>query len=613
MAVVRMKKVFLVGPLEHREDAVIELEKLNVLHVVDLADEFREPPAELASEHARAKRIVEHLGKLRAGLEKPPKVREGDITEMIALYDRLMSEKSAADLELSTLDKDRAQLLPWGDFSPADATLLEGRGIHLRFYSCSEKELKESGSDFLDDAFWHEFTVLKGAKNIGISAMFKGEIPEVPYDTLILPERSLSILERRQKQFEERLAEIHSKLEGLTAYLPVFEAYHVTCLSRYDRARVVGGIKEEGPFFALMGWIPSNRVGGVERAMKNLPVVVLAEDPEYGEDVPIKFKNNAVVSWFEPLIAMFRLPTYWEPDPTIFVAPFMALFFGFCFGDAAYGLVLLGLATWGAGKLKSNRTGLGFMRMLQVLGISTFIMGGLMGSFFGLQFTNFGWAQSIRGLMPIASFTKNEGYNDFLVFAIRLGIIQVIVGQLIGASIAASRREVQKVICFIGWICASVVMHLLINVMFGLSSGDTLVSTPFLVLGGVSAGLILLFSEPSPNPAKRIGLGLWALYGVSGLGGDILSYARIFGLGLASGIIAATVNSMAYGVGSGMPKWIGWLPMAAILIFGHTFNLAMAVIGSLVHSARLNFLEFYGKFFEGGGKPYVPFGKQKIN
>ncbi len=613
MAIVRMKKVFLVGPLARRDEVVQELEKLGVLHIEELAEEFREPPADLASEQARARRILDHLTRLRATLPEQPKAHSGELQQVLPIYDKLMTEKTSSDQELSALEKDRQLLGPWGDFAPADLALLTEHEVAARFYACSEKEFSEADTTFLDGAFWHDFTVLKGAKTKGIIALFKGEVPEAPFDAVVLPERSLTEVEARIKKFEERLVQIQEKLTGLTAYLEVFQGYYDACTSRYERARVVGGAREDGPFFAVMGWAPSVQVPGIDRAFKDLPVVVLAEDPVYGEDVPIKFKNNVVVSWFEPLIAMFRLPTYWEPDPTLFVAPFMALFFGFCFGDAAYGVVLLGLATWGAGKLKTNRTGLGFMRMLQILGFSTFLMGGLMGSFFGLQVTSFGWSQALRNLMPIAHFTKNEGYNDFLVFAIRLGIIQVLVGQIIGLAIAAGRGQVQKIICTVGWMGATVMFHLLINVMFGLAPGSSLTTTPFIALAGASGGLILLFSEPSPNPAKRIGLGLWALYGVSGLGGDLLSYARIFGLGLASGIIAATINTMAYNVGSSMPVWIGWLPMGLILIAGHVFNLAMAVIGSLVHSARLNFLEFYGKFFEGGGRPFTPFGKQRNN
>jgi V/A-type H+-transporting ATPase subunit I len=138
---------------------------------------------------------------------------------------------------------------------------------------------------------------------------------------------------------------------------------------------------------------------------------------------------------------------------------------------------------------------------------------------------------------------------------------------------------------------------------------DRLDTTTFSV-GGAALGLLFLFSNPSPSIAKRLGGGAWALYNVFGLFGDVMSYARVFGLGMSSGIIAMVINQMAMGMLGPRPG-LGWIFAPVLLVFGHTFNFAMAIIGSLVHSARLNFLEYYGKWFDGGGKAYAPFGEQK--
>ena len=129
--------------------------------------------------------------------------------------------------------------------------------------------------------------------------------------------------------------------------------------------------------------------------------------------------------------------------------------------------------------------------------------------------------------------------------------------------------------------------------------------TPLVFIAG--AALIFFFNAPSPSIVKRLGGGAWALYNISGLFGDVMSYARIFGLGLSTGIIGHVINIIAMAAG-GTP-YIGWIFTLLILVIGHTFNFAMAVIGSVVHPARLQFLEFFGKFFEGGGDAYRPFGK----
>jgi V/A-type H+-transporting ATPase subunit I len=380
----------------------------------------------------------------------------------------------------------------------------------------------------------------------------------------------------------------------------VFRQYLADVQSKLARARVVGGLLEDGPIFAVGGFAPATRVDAIREAFTGTTTVVLVEEPGPEDDVPIEFDNHWLIKPFEVLIKMFNLPNYREPDPTILVAPFMGVFFGFCMGDGAYGLMLFLIATFLAVKNKANKVALPFFHLLQVLGISTLVVGLLLGNFFGIPLPTLKVLQPVKEFFPLAAYASDP--MKFFGLALKFGCVQLMVGYLIKLFLSIKRGEFQTVICTIGWMMLLTFGYLWIGM-----------DKPFMSLLGLfipALVMLFFFSNPSPSVAKRLGGGAWALYNVFGLFGDVMSYARIFGLGMSSGIIALVINQMAMSMMGSKPG-IGWLFAPILLVFGHTFNLAMSIIGSLVHSARLNFLEYYGKFFDGGGKTYAPFGEHR--
>jgi len=602
MSLVKMKKVSFVGPLPRRDETVVRLESLGVVHVADLAAAVIEPPAELTAEVARAGRIVETLQKVHDAQTKNGEPQHvGELSDLLAHYDHVTQKKAQWEQEMAALEKELRTVAPWGNFDLKDVRSVEERDIHLRLYHATAKELAKADMSFLDAAFWHSIIPLPGAKDRGLVAFFRGKPPEdVPFEKVNFPARSVHELEKAIGHRQVDLDKAKANLVELSTFLPVFRQHLAAVQSRLARARVVGGLLEDGPIFAVGGYAPAARVEKIEAAFVGTTTAVLVEEPGPEDDVPIAFSNHWMIAPFEALIKMFNLPTYREPDPTIFVAPFMGMFFGFCMGDGAYGLLLFILATVLAMKNKNNKSTLPFFRLLQLLGISTLIVGLLLGSVFGVQLPTLKALAPMKDFFPLASIAADPG--KFFGLALKFGVVQLMVGFLIKLVLSIKRREFQTVICTIGW------MMLLVAGYIGVSRMSVDATT--LKIGVPALVLLFLFSNPSPSVAKRLGGGAWALYNVFGLFGDVMSYARIFGLGMSSGIIAAVINQMAMGMLGPRPS-IGWIFAPILLVFGHTFNFAMAIIGSLVHSARLNFLEYYGKFFDGGGKAYAPFGEQK--
>ncbi len=602
MSLVKMKKVSFVGPLPRRDETVVAIERLGVVHVHDLAEQAAEPPAELTAEAARAARVVETLQKVYDGCaEKPHQHADGELHDLLTHYDHVTQKKNQWEQELAALEKELRTVQPWGQFELKDVRALEERGIFLRLYHATSKELAKTGTAPLADAFWHSVIPLPGAKDRGIVAFFRGQPPEdVPYEKVSFPPRSVHELEKAITHHNVDLEKARANLVELAGFLPVFRRYLADAQGRLGRARVRGGLLEDGPVFAVGGFAPTAQIEKIEAAFAGTTTAVLVEEPGPEDDVPIAFHNHWMIAPFEALIKMFNLPTYREPDPTIFVAPFMGVFFGFCMGDGAYGLMLFLLATFLAVKNKANQAALPFFRLLQILGLSTLVIGLLLGSVFGVQLPTLKALAPMKDLFPLAPFAADPG--KFFGLALKFGVAQLMVGFLIKLVLSLKRGELQTMLCTIGWMILLVAGYLGI----GMNRLDTVTFS----LGGVAVALLFFFSNPSPSVAKRLGGGAWALYNVFGLFGDVMSYARIFGLGMSSGIIAMVINQMAMGMLGPRPS-LGWIFAPVLLVFGHTFNFAMAIIGSLVHSARLNFLEYYGKFFDGGGKAYAPFGAQK--
>ena len=326
-----------------------------------------------------------------------------------------------------------------------------------------------------------------------------------------------------------------------------------------------------------------------------------ASDPTPEDNVPIKFKNNKFARLFEPIAELYMLPKYNEIDLTPYFAPFYMVVFGLSLGDIGYGLFLLLIAS--AAKIlqrnKLSNTMKAILSLVQVLGASTMATGLLTGGFFGFALYDLDW--------PIVQALKEKVFfdnNKMFMLSLVLGVIQILFGMIMKIFNRTKQQGFKYSLSTIGWVVlliSFIVSALLPDVlpMFG---------TIHLIILAPAALLIYFYNMPGKNPLINLGAGLWDTYNMAtGLLGDILSYVRLFALGLSGGILASVFNSLAAGMS---PDNAIVKPIVYVLIFliGHAINIFMNTLGAIVHPVRLTFVEFYkNSEFEGGGKKYNPF------
>ncbi len=594
MAIVRMKRVGIVGPADISDEILQSLQGIALLDPVPLS-QVEDPPSDLLSQRLLVQRVIHTLEQTRsekaARKTAPPMSPKKDMAlaeDTVKRVEKLTARRTELETRLGSAEKEIQQIRPWGDFDPGDLDYLEQHDVFLRLYETDQAELSDLDLSRLD---WHSTVALyaKG-RRLGLLALRIGTAPDLDLDRATLANRSLSQLQQEQKAIRQELAEITAQLLKLSTHTPALKALDQRLQDRIRYHEVRSGLGGDTEIFALSGWCPTSRVGDLRRACQNRPVAFVIEDPDLEDDVPIALRNGPLVRQFQPLLKAFNLPHYREYDPTLFIAPFMGLFFGFCLGDLGYGTILTGLGIWAQRRFKPTGEARLALQWLVILGIGTMVIGTLTGNLFGVKLYEL-FDLSTSKLL----FSLNEDPKKFFYVSLIFGVVQLTVGMLIRLVRYVQEERWQHVIGSLGWL----------SIFPTLALWATM-DTPWPFVAALL--VILLFASPDPSVIRRIGGGAWALYNITGLVGDVMSYARIFGLGLSSAIIAMVVNTIAMTVVDSFGP-AGWIVAVPILVGGHSFNFLMAIIGAVVHPARLQFLEFFGKFFEGGGRAYAPFQK----
>lgn len=356
--------------------------------------------------------------------------------------------------------------------------------------------------------------------------------------------------------------------------------------------------------FVINGFVRAKDVGKLRDAFLNWDdVEIIDEEPSPDDEVPIYLENHPLIRPFEVITNIFGYPKYNEIDPTPILAPFFWLFFGICLADAVYGVVLT-LGCWYF--LKTQKLAEGGKKLVTLLmysGISSAIMGVLMGSWMGDLFSVFFKGSALeRFILKLTILNPIEDPLTLMGVSLALGIFQVWVGIIVKmVSMIRSGDVYEGIISQGGWI-----LFLPGLIGFALSKAGLFTSNvPFYVM--IAGALVVMYS--SSRGQKNILLkpfsGLYGLYGTVSYFSDTMSYARLLALGLASAVIAVVINKISQLIVTMIPV-IGWLFVPVVLIGGHGFNLIINVLGSFIHSGRLQFVEFFTKFFEGGGKPFRP-------
>ena len=385
---------------------------------------------------------------------------------------------------------------------------------------------------------------------------------------------------------------------------------------RAEKYEVLGTLPQSQRTFVMSGYVAAKAVPAIEKAIgERYDCVLDVEDLKEDEEPPIILKNNAFSSSVEGVLESYGLPHKGEFDPTTIMSFFYVFFFGMMLSDAAYGAIIA-IACFVVLK-KFPRMSKGMhksIKMFMFCGISTIVWGVLFGGYFGdvvdvVSRTFFGKTVTIKPLW----FAPLNDPMRLLIYSMTFGLIHLFVGLGIKGYMLVKDGKILDFFCdVVLWYAflIGLILMLLPTDIFASIAQTQIVFPPAVsmlakglaIVGAL--GLLLMSGRANKNPALRIALGAYDIYNITGWLSDVLSYSRLLALGLATGVIASVVNQMGSMFGKGV---VGAILFVVVFIVGHTLNLAINLLGAYVHTNRLQFVEFFGKFYEGGGRPFEPF------
>ena len=495
--------------------------------------------------------------------------------------------------KIGELEAERALVEPWGHY---DSARLAPFNPH--FYCESARRFDETLSER-----YPLQEVSRDGKKVWF-VVLGSELPE-GLKELPAPERTLGEVDAALAMEKENAAAYEAELGGRKSEIPALQAAidgQTADLNLY-LASLEGTPAADDALCIYEGFAPSADRDSLEKAFAAMDGVLVLQSEATVEDAPpIKLKNNWFVRQFELLTDMYGRPGYNEFDPTPYISVFFMLFFAMCMGDAGYGLLLVVI-----GLLLRKAKGLGGIAPLVViLGTATFLTGIVMHTFFGVDISVLPWVPSwLKAVMVTGTIA---GFEAQMVLSLAIGVVHLCLAMVVKTVYATRNRGFLGSLGVWGWTLLIVGGVIVAAVaLFGLVP-PAVTRWTVIALGVLSALGIFLFNDIRRSPLKNIGSGLWETYNtVTGLLGDVLSYLRLYALGLAGGMLGKAFNDIAVmTLGDGSPG-PGWLAFALILIIGHALNLAMCCLGAFVHPLRLNFLEFFkNSGYEGKGKAYTP-------
>ena len=604
--ITKMKKLtFLVYHKEY-EEFLNSLRELGVVHIVE-KQQGAADNTELQENIRLFNRLAATLTLLQNQKHEKNAViaTEGGTAargmQVLDEVDALQTEHGKLSQQLQSYAKEKEVLEVWGNFEPTGIQKLKDAGYIIGFYSCSEGNYKEEWETEYNAMIVNRIS----SKVFFVTVTKAGQEVDLDVEQAKLPAYSLSRLEALYDTTEQAIEGNEKKLVALSETdIPSLKAALKELQSQIEFSKVVLSSEQTAgdKLMLIEGWAPAYSKVEIEAYLNDAHVYYEITDPMPGDNVPIRLNNKGFFAWFEPICKLYMLPKYNELDLTPFFAPFFMVFFGLCLGDSGYGLFLfLGATAYRLLAKKVTPSMKSIISLIQVLSASTFFCGLLTGTFFGANIYDLDW--------PIVQRLKHAvlmDNNDMFRLSLILGVIQILFGMVLKAVNQTIQFGFKYAIATIGWII--LLVSTAVSALFSSSELLSMGGTAYKVVLCISGAMIFLFNTPGKNIFMNIGLGLWDSYNmVTGLLGDVLSYVRLFALGLSGGILAGVFNSLAVGM-SPDNVIAGPIVMVLIFVIGHAINMFMNVLGAMVHPMRLTFVEFFkNSGYEGGGKEYKPF------
>ena len=532
---------------------------------------------------------------------------EGD---PVTFVEETLVKLSELNVSLANAEKQMKIRAPWGVYDKEALQGIADLGYKIRYYSVDKKRFEEA---------WAELyplqTVLEDDKKVWfVTVAPKDEEYTFPVPEIAAPEGTYAEAEQNAAHIKAEIIRCKAGLLNAKDYIPAIKEACNSDLVELDRYLAVeaGQGAAEDHITVFTGFAPVEDDSELSAKFDEMGVLYIKEDAVEEDNPPIKLKNGWFARQFESFTGMYGMPVYSEFDPTAIVAPFYLLFFAMCLGDAGYGIVLFlfGLML-NKGWIKfAMFDGLG--TIISILGAGTMVVGTVLGTFFGMSMAEAAWVPQWLKSCMIVGEVEVPGmgmFNIQMLLALGIGVFHICLAMVVKAIGYTKRFGFRANVSTWGWLLLIVGGIILSILGIGSFISPEAIKYAVIVIGTLSALGIYIFNTPGQNPLMNIGSGLWDTYNMAtGILGDVLSYIRLFALGLAGGMLGQAFNNLAEMVRG--DSIITWLPFVLILLFGHVLNILMSSLGAFVHPLRLTFVEYFKNAgYEGKGAAYNPLKK----
>lgn len=625
--IVPMKKLTLAALLEHREAILQALQSICAVQLISIG----EGEQSSAAAEGRVQRLqsAEELLKPYAGKAgfgpKPEATRqelEEDIQPALEICAELEGLQRRIAQNSSDTEKRRLQLgslLPWADMTDPLETVRSTASLKVMTGTVPAegvKALMETGALvqlYGGDKERAALVICPNEEYAGIAPSIRatgfqekcfGDIRGTASENIQRLRTEIEALEAERTQLEARLAAFAPKREEIR------RALDGAAIDR-DREQSKEALAHTKTAFLLTGWVREDMTEKVRREIEKITDVyyLVFEDPSEGDAVPTVLKNSRLITPYEAVTNLYSLPAYGTIDGTPLMAPFYFIFFGMMLSDTVYGAVLA-LGAWAFLKyIKPRGMMENLAKVLLMGGISTIFMGLLFGTCAGVS-----WPVIFRGTALENTFPIIDSSADpiaMLALCAAMGIIQMFYAVFIAAYSCIKHRDwAGAIVDNLSWVF--IITGLLLMAAPSLGLPAALGTAGKWMAIGFAAVVLLFAGRSKKNVAGRLMSGAGKLYDVTSWLGDVLSYARIFALGLSTGVIGLVLNTLCWDMlfasfkGNPVLMVVGFIIVTVLSVALHAFMMAISTLGCFVHSARLQYVEFFGKFYEAGGKAFKP-------
>lgn len=632
MAIVDMKKMHLLGLKREKGQILSALQKTGIVEVIDIVEDAHESGDEVQDSqvhHELTKELLDleaKLNNLKFGIDflkpyvKPtnplingkPSIKKDELSEILSNEEQVLEtlkvvfdlDKKVSQLktEESKLQNQMEMLSPWRSLDipleqlgPTSKTVFTAAVMPRKARAELGEKLDEEGllaeiktlGESQDDVYTlviyhqnHREDLQNLFKEFSVNIQDFPGLKGTPAEIIKKDQKRLTDIEKARDNIKEE----SKKISDERLYFEILYDYYSV---EKDRKSALLKVADTDKTFSVQAWLPEQYEDLVNKAVLKVTDTVYMEfgAPSEDEDMPVLLSNGKLVEPFEVITELYSLPDPRGIDPNLYMAPFYFVFFGMMLSDAGYGIIMSLLTGYALLKFKLAGSGKKFTAMLFLCGISTIIWGAIFGGWFG-------------DLIKVKPLWLNPLDNPMsvLILSFALGIIQIYTGIIISAYKNIRDGHVADAFMDQGlWL-------ILLSGLLMLAKPEFAAAGKYTALFG-AVGLVLTQGRAQKSIIKKLTSGILSLYDITGYLSDILSYSRLLALGLTTGVIATVINTMAKTVAGSV---IGYVVMVLIIIGGHVFNLAINVLGAYVHSSRLQYIEFFSKFYESGGRAFDP-------